>query len=567
MRTTFHLLTAFCLCLLLFGKVYAEPEKALTKQQLYQLLLAEFANARGRQTQALPIFLQQAHELQSPKLAKQATYLAYDQKQHKAMLEAATLWKKLEPNSKQAPLLQSLAFKMNKQDMRALESMTQYYKTHQKSYFVELLSGVDTKTPSFNMYQQQLKQLSFDKTATSDILLANALLAQKSSQTDTANDFAWQAIKKAPENNATVNASLRLLQANNSNKATKAFTWLLKKQPSNTELRQQFGLYLAKNNIKAATEQFEKLIQQEPGNYSYRYQLALVQLEAQEFEPAKNNLEQLTNNSTYQNSAHYYLGVIASLQEQYQQAETHFAMVNQKPLFADAQLGIARIHLAQKQWQKLNSHINKVKQQELGRNHKIDWILIETQALLEQQQHPQAITTISHGIDQFSDALPLYYQRAMIYAQTQAFDAMEQDLRHILSIQPEHFSALNALGFTLADNNTRLDEAYQLIQKAYQISPEEPAILDSLGWVYYRQGELKKALTFLQKAMQKLPDPEIAAHLGEVLWQMNKSHQANDIWKDSLKDNPNHKVLNDTIRRLNAQLLQSCQPNTTKHSC
>ena len=127
---------------------------------------------------------------------------------------------------------------------------------------------------------------------------------------------------------------------------------------------------------------------------------------------------------------------------------------------------------------------------------------------------------------------------------------LERDLRFIIEREPDNAMALNALGYTLADRTTRYAEAKELIELAYQISPEDPAILDSLGWVNYRLGRLDEAERLLRQALQRFPDHEVAAHLGEVLWAQGKQREARKVWAGALKEQPDSPVLRSTLQRL-----------------
>ena len=133
-------------------------------------------------------------------------------------------------------------------------------------------------------------------------------------------------------------------------------------------------------------------------------------------------------------------------------------------------------------------------------------------------------------------------------------DQLEQDLSHIIDLNPKNATALNALGYTLADRTKRLDEALKLIQQARLISPSDPAIIDSLGWVYFRMGNFEKSLELLKKAYANFPDAEVAAHLGEVLWAMGLKEEALEIWKKGLEKQPKSKILQDTLSRLEVNL-------------
>ena len=128
-------------------------------------------------------------------------------------------------------------------------------------------------------------------------------------------------------------------------------------------------------------------------------------------------------------------------------------------------------------------------------------------------------------------------------------DLLESDLTTILSNEPKNAQVLNALGYTLADRTARYDEALGYIQRALELEPNDAAVMDSMGWVYYRMGNYDDALVHLAKANSIDEDPEIAAHLGEVLWVVGKKEQAVEVWEKSLSDNPDHQILLDVMKR------------------
>jgi tetratricopeptide (TPR) repeat protein len=127
---------------------------------------------------------------------------------------------------------------------------------------------------------------------------------------------------------------------------------------------------------------------------------------------------------------------------------------------------------------------------------------------------------------------------------------LEKDLRTIIAREPDNAMALNALGYTLSDRTTRYAEAKALIEKAHQINPDDPAVLDSLGWVNYRLGNLPEAERLLRQAFAAFPDHEVAAHLGEVLWAAGKQREARQVWIKALNDQPDSPILRATVLRL-----------------
>ena len=143
----------------------------------------------------------------------------------------------------------------------------------------------------------------------------------------------------------------------------------------------------------------------------------------------------------------------------------------------------------------------------------------------------------------------LLYDYAMLAEKLERVDLLELNMRKLISLQPDHAHAYNALGYSLADRNVRLPEARELIEKALQLSPDDPFIIDSMGWLLYRSGKNKEALEYLRKAYSTRPDPEIAAHLGEVLWAAGERGEAEKIWSEASKKTPGNEALNGTIKR------------------
>src|SRR6185369_15974 len=150
---------------------------------------------------------------------------------------------------------------------------------------------------------------------------------------------------------------------------------------------------------------------------------------------------------------------------------------------------------------------------------RIQVIQVEAQLLREAKEWQETYKMLTKAVSDYPDSFELLYDRAMAAERVEKLDVLEADLRRVIKMKPDYAHAYNALGYTLAEKTRRLVEAKQLIDKAYTLSPDDPFILDSLGWVYYRLGEVQEALKHLQTAYTARPDPEIAAHLGEVLWK------------------------------------------------
>ena len=175
--------------------------------------------------------------------------------------------------------------------------------------------------------------------------------------------------------------------------------------------------------------------------------------------------------------------------------------------------------------------------------------LAREQVLRDSGQPDHALELLSAALIDIPDHPDLLYARGLVTAIMDRVVEHEQDMRRLIEIDPENAHAYNALGYTLADKTDRLTEALELIEKALALLPGDPFILDSLGWVHYRRGDLDLALEYLQLAMDQRPDAEIAAHLGEVLWQLGDEERAITAWQNGRQNDPDNSILKDTMRK------------------
>jgi tetratricopeptide (TPR) repeat protein len=179
--------------------------------------------------------------------------------------------------------------------------------------------------------------------------------------------------------------------------------------------------------------------------------------------------------------------------------------------------------------------------------------LTEARILQQTGDSEGALETLSRAMEQFADSIPIRYSHALLAAELGLIDVAEKDLRFILVEQPENAAALNALGYTLADQTDRYTEAEELIRRAYALEPQDASITDSMGWIAYRLGRLAEAEQFLGRAWLLDNNAEIAAHLGEVLWRQGRQEEAREIWRKGLAVDSDNPTLNETIKRLEAE--------------
>jgi tetratricopeptide (TPR) repeat protein len=180
----------------------------------------------------------------------------------------------------------------------------------------------------------------------------------------------------------------------------------------------------------------------------------------------------------------------------------------------------------------------------------VQLLVAEAQLLREANRAKDAFDMLGKALQEDPDQPELLYDFALTAEKLERYDELESNLRKLIQVRPDYAHAYNALGYSYAERNTRLAEARKLVEKALELSPDDYFIVDSLGWVLYRQGDLKGALEQLRRAYDGRPDAEIGAHLGEVLWAMGRTEEANRIWQESLKAGPENETLLRTIKRL-----------------
>lgn len=276
-------------------------------------------------------------------------------------------------------------------------------------------------------------------------------------------------------------------------------------------------------------------------------------MEQEQFTDAEQALRQMLAQKNQNDTAHYYLGLVYFYQQQYTQALAQFASVekgNERPL---AQEYVIRLYAEQKLYSEALSRLNQLLPHAAD-NQQERLYLLKARLLEEQGNSQQAYQLLNQRLEITPDAIELRYKRAMLAESQDKLADMETDLRYIIKLDPNNAMALNALGYTLANRTERYQEALQLVEEANRLLPDNPAILDSLGWALFRLGKLQESLHYLKKAWQLYPDAEVAAHLGEALWALGQKKEAQQLWREALKESPDNTLLIETIKRLDNAL-------------
>jgi tetratricopeptide (TPR) repeat protein len=526
------------------------PTRPFPADSFHDLLVAEFAVRRNRYDLALGNYLQQSHQTKDAGVTARATRLAQYLRADNAALDASQLWVELDPDNIEALYTAATLLAKNQRPMEALEYMTTVLEKGGNTNFAAIAaSALQLPVTTQNTVEQRFDQLLVIYPNNAQLLTAKSLLLQQRGEIEPALATIRQVLNTDSDNLHAVVVEARLLQQ--LNRDEEAFTRLqqvLESHPENRRLRLQYARMLMKDNIPLAKTQFEILLNSEPNDADLLLSLGLISKETGEIDDANNYFNRLLQTDKRNNEANFYLGQLAEQSAAPSVAIDYYKKIIPGTDFLAAINRITNLYVRQDQFDMAQEHIQQLRQQypELA----IRLFLLESNLLLNNSDLEGAHNLLSEAMVQSPKQVNLLYARSMLSEKMGNLALMEQDLLEIIEQEPNNATALNALGYVLANRTDRLDQAYQLISRALAAKPNEPAIMDSLGWVEYRRGNLTKALELLSRAHAAFPDHEVSAHLGEVLWKLGRTDQALAIWRQALKDTPDSAILHETMQRL-----------------
>lgn len=523
---------------------------SFSEDTMFSLLTAELAGQRNRFDIALANYVEQARETRDPGVAERAfriaEYLGADQE----ALDTSLIWAKAAPDNLDAQRAAAIQLARTGQYDESMVYMEKVLNGQGDTHFDFLaLSAAETDPDTRTGLLQSFDRLLKKYPDNGQLLFGKALLLQQDGRPQ-------EALHLLEDNSASKHdvapllLRARLLQSmKRSDEALPLLKAGIKEHPDDKRVHLAYArLLVEQNRLDDAKAEFSALVEQFPDDDDLRFSLALVCLEAQAWDEAKVYLQELVERDSHVDSAHFNLGRLAEEQKDPETALKEYALVGPGNDFLPAQLRSTEILLDQKRFDEASRRLADTRDRQP--DYAIQLYLIEAEGLSNRDQVDRAWSVIQQGLKQFPDDLNLLYTRSMLAEKRNDLAQMEQDLRLIIQREPDNAMALNALGYTLADRTTRYSEARDLIQKAHSLNPDDPAILDSLGWVNYRLGNLSEAETYLRKALERFPDHEVAAHLGEVLWAQGKQSEARKVWATALQSQPDSAVLRDTMLRL-----------------
>ncbi|UFQ98547.1 tetratricopeptide repeat protein [Pseudomonas wenzhouensis] len=523
---------------------------SFSQESLFALLTAELAGQRNRFDIALGNYVQQAQETGDAGVAERAFRIAEYLGAEQAALDSALIWASNAPDNIDAQRAAAVQLARAGRYDESMTYMEQVLQRQGNTHFDFLaLSAAETDPDTRAGLLQGFDRLLSKNPDNSQLLFGKAILLQQDGRAEEALALLEDSSAGATEVSPILLRARLLQSLGRGQEAMPILQKGIRQNPDDKRLRLTYArLLIEQDRFDEAKGEFSKLVLENPNDDDLRFSLALVCLEAEAWEEAIVYLEELIERRSHVDAAHYNLGRAYEALDDNDSALQAYALVGPSNDYLPAQQRQAELLLSQQRSAEASALLAQAR--EAQPDYAIQLYLIEAEGLSNHGQIEPAWKVITEGLEQFPNDLNLLYTRAMLAEKRDDLAQLETDLRYIIEREPEHAMALNALGYTLADRTTRYQEAFELIAKAHQLDPEDPAILDSLGWVNYRLGNLPEAERLLRQALEKFPDHEVAAHLGEVLWAQGKQREARRVWHDALEATPDSPILRDTLLRL-----------------
>ncbi len=518
----------------------------------YALMVAEIALNQGDTALAIKHYVEVAKSQDNPDIAERAVRLAVYGQDLEAAIGAAQRWIELDPKRVEArQVIAAIYIRQDKieEAFAYVDSLIQTSELEDAQLFPPLL-GVLAREKNADTVLAVTQRIAEESPARAYAQYLHGMLAAQNGRPEEALEYLDRAIALADIEGMHSARSKVLLRLGRSGEAVVSLQKAVENQPDDQGLRLTYARLLVdiKEYEKARVE-FEKLHQASPEDVELLYTLGLLSLESQRLDDAEKYMMILVRLNQRQGEAQYYLGRIYENRKQYDVAIDWYQQVHVGDYKFDARLRIADMLGISGRSDEAIEHLDAMLRGSQSDGSLVRIYISKGELLRSTRRYEQAMAVFNTALDIVPGNSDLLYSRALVAEKLGRIDLLESDIRTILKTEPDNAHALNALGFTLADQTDRYDEAYGYLKRAIEILPDDAAVIDSWGWVHYRMGDYEKAVSLLRKALSHFDDAEIAAHLGEVLWVSGNQDEATSIWQKALKDSPDDPMLQEVMQR------------------
>jgi tetratricopeptide (TPR) repeat protein len=547
----------------------ATEAPSIAPDVFYRLLLADVALQRGEPALAARALLEVARETRDPAIARRATEVALFARQRQMATESARLWQQVEPGAERpAQILAALAAGGPMAERIHEDTPESDLRARLEKFLADAAaSGAGVAEPFLQLNRvlaQQSDKVAvyrligdlarpYPKSAEANFAVAlaglntgldNAEIAQASMAA------ADRALALKPEWDRALLLKAELVGKKSPADAIALLQAALKRQPDSRALSGGLAqFYVEEKRFGEARALYRKVFEADRSQRELQFGIAVLSIQMKDWAAAEADLKDLKAAGFGDaGQVEFYLAQVAEEQGRFDEAIARYRDVPEGERGWLANLRIATVLGKQGKRDEARRHLAGLPA--VTQEQRVQVRQAEAQLFRDANDPKGALAVLDKALAEMPEATDLIYDRAMVLEKLDRIDEAEKALRKLVEMKPDDAAALNALGYTLVDRTTRLQEGFELIDRAHKLAPNDPFILDSLGWAYYRLGRLDEAERTLMRAFTARPDPEIAAHLGEVLWARGQPQKAREIWQSQLKVAPDHPVLLETMRRL-----------------
>lgn len=532
-------------------KKIPEIKTAIDPDVLFLLMTAEIAGQRGQYALALDGYLRAANKIKDVEVIKRAAKIAVYLQDMPKLERSLQLWMEVDPDNLEAHYLLAIEAIKSGNKSRAIESLD-FILARDDSDFesntLAMLKGLQ-KPAELALAYQVFEALSIKYPGNEKLYFVQALMDVQGKRNRQAQLKIAKALVLEPNwvKALLLQAQLYIVQG----KLAEA-TELLQRadtEKPRMQIREQIAqLLMQQGRFDEAQDVLQDLIVQAPENNELKFKLALVYLQVDKEAEARDILEALVDDPAYRDRAAFYLGRIEAKARHAKEALEWFDGIGTDPYKYEAGISSILILMDEQRFKKGLLRVQRM-QTEYPQK-KSDLVLIESEIYSQMQAYAKAFDVLTTALLEDADNHKILYARALIAEKLDKLDVLEDDLKYILEKNPNNVSALNALGYTLADKTNRYAEAKVYLDKAIALKPNDAIIMDSYGWLLFKLNKVSEAYQYLQRAYELEPQVEIAAHLVDVLWIMGEESEARAILSDALQKNPSDSLLIEVKERL-----------------
>lgn len=529
----------------------APSSGGLSAGLVFNTLVAEVAVQRGDMQTAYAYYLLGAKGSADPYSAEQAVRIGIYLKDIQKALVAVEQWILLEPNHIPGRTLGVMLYMQADQVDKAFEQLQVLVKLSEaqgEDGFMRAVAAV-SQAGDRRAGLEIIRRLVALHKGDPDARYALALAAIGAEEYAEAEAEARQLVDSYSDRPKAQALLANILRGRGDLKgALGVLAEALEESPDNQMLLMAHARLLVEaEELEVAYRRFQRLEELVGEDTDITYTLGILALELKRWEEGRTYLRELFDSGRRLDEAAFYIAHSYEQEGELDLALDWYGRVTGGNQLVDARVRASMLLGRRGEIEAARALLRELRT--MVRHRAIELFLVEGEILREGEHYEQIMALYDQALHEVPGNSELLYARAMNAAAMDRLDILEQDLQAILQQDPEHADALNALGYTLADKTDRFQEALGYIERALVLKPDTPAILDSMGWVQYRLGRHELSLRYLRRAMELMPDAEIAAHLGEVLWVTGEQGQARKIWREALEQDPDSRPLQQVIER------------------